>query len=174
MGHAERKILQKELTEFLGSTAFQWDSFCTLTFRRPASLGAINSYAALHGYLREHLPRNGITQSAVFHERGPRGNRPHLHVLSQHPGRLGSDVKSFWERARGWADVKQYNPQLGAAHYVTKYIMKELDDLADWRIYSAYGPESVEDLFASRSRTTGYQLYSRWVVESRGPGTKRR
>lgn len=110
-----------------------WDHFITLTFASAAS----NPRAQVHpDYAHRsfdsfisRLERRAHRPVAWFRgdELGPQTGRLHFHALLQGTsGLLHRTVAECWPQGHAW--VRRYDPELGAAHYVTKYVTKERAD----------------------------------------------
>lgn len=110
----------------------RWDWYCTHTFKAGyvspkeadrhwfAWLNSLSLTARLRGYGRPFWFRG-----TEYQDRGAL----HFHSLI---GGIG-DVrrllfKDYWE-LHGFARVEQYDPSLGAAHYVGKYLTKDAADI---------------------------------------------
>ena len=126
---AEAGKLSTAVGEWLGR--YPWDAWCTLTFRA----GNFTTEAATRAAdnLLEWLRREGAPDVTYFigHEVGGLGGRLHLHgLLGQLPPidtRRG--IWKFWYKRYGRAQVLPYDPERGAAYYVSKYVSK---GLAEW------------------------------------------
>jgi len=161
--------IRERFSEWLGGQSFAWDSFGTFTFSKPVRRGAIPRFDAVLRHVGLRCP--GESQHAfIAEERGPSGGRIHLHALLEHPGVLCDSIKREWSSRYGFATVKKFNPQLGAVHYVTKYIIKDSCGLGDWALKSTCDSKPDTDLFQSSIRRTGYQLYTTWVHMNRNRG----
>jgi len=135
---------------------FDWDHFVTLTFapphprhlrgavrpgpgrRRAERPGPPPDYA--HRQFRHWVRRLGVLGGAPVwwfrgDELGERLGRLHLHAfLGGTGGLLEASLDREWRA--GFSLVKRYDPSLGAAHYVSKYVTKGLADYAvsgGWR-----------------------------------------
>lgn len=129
---------------------FDWDHFATLTFAPPRPLhlggpvrpgpgrprpprpGPPPDYA--HRQFRRWVRRLGVLGGAPVwwfrgDELGERLGRLHLHAFLGGTGRLLEETLGCQWQA-GFSLVKRYDPALGAAHYVTKYMTKGLADYA--------------------------------------------
>jgi len=106
---------------------WEWSAWCTLTFRDPG----YTHEAATRSWLRfaSWIRREGSPDLAWFvgHEVGARG-RLHLHALlgAVLPYTQRSALWSWWHKKYGRAQILAYHPKLGAAHYVSKYVTKDL------------------------------------------------
>lgn len=136
--------------ELLGSwlQGFDWDAFATYTFALPRSQSRTLWWARRHLHQLNHWVGRSRSPgspdrwarkpyAAVFHEIGPRGGRGHLHALVGNmrpfPAYCGDTLlPGTWAQhcclAHSWlcgiARAVPYNPELGAAHYLTKYSVK--------------------------------------------------
>lgn len=110
--------------EWLGS--FDWDAWCTLTFREPYSADAADrAFRRWAQWIEKENPRFGYF---VGHELGGIGGRLHLHALL---GGLeeGCSRRALWKRwhdKHGRAQLLPYDREKGAAFYVSKYVTKEI------------------------------------------------
>lgn len=121
---------------FIGDLA-PWQWFVTLTFRPahpcsvlPASKAswlAWREFDRFCGWSRQ--PLHNVHWAAALEWQRWRGV-PHIHALV---GGLDSDRYSevsakAWE-AFGFNRILSYDPELGASHYIAKYVTKELGDI---------------------------------------------
>jgi hypothetical protein len=121
-------------------SVFPWDAWGTLTF----AAGEFTHEAASRAWARfaRHVSTEApIATWFVGHEVGARG-RLHLHCLLGQLTGDGADRSKLWEwwfKRYGRAQVAGYDPEKGAAHYVAKYVTKELAhydiDFAGWSIW---------------------------------------
>jgi len=153
-------VLRGAFTDFLNRDAFNWTSFCTLTFERARNRRSIDSFAHM---LRDMCgERERPIRAFIAEEIGHKGGRRHLHALCEHPGWTGFELCKRWERrpGGGWANVREFVPSRGAQHYVTKYILKEASGLGDWDLVS-YGGELSDFLWSDNGLTLArHRLYS--------------
>jgi len=117
-----------------------WDVFFTGTWSRPVTFDGV-----LYGtrrFLAEMQKRAGVPLYAFFGvERGERGHLLHIHSLMGNVAhlkpycgeRLAPDVRGrpccvthAWPW--GYARALTYDPALGAARYVSKYVTKQLSE----------------------------------------------
>jgi len=154
--------LRQAMSEWLGSEDFAWSSFGTYTFRGTPPGRAMRRFGAVLKYILA-VSRSKRCHAFVCVERGRRGNREHIHALAEHPGIFCNEISKVWEKDNGFAYVKPYNPQLGAVHYVTKYIIKDACNVGDWAIETTGGCDAELDLYQSASRVTGYRLYTDYM-----------
>lgn len=110
---------------------FAWHHFLTLTFRRESVQDfARRQFLSYIGRLERESGRSLFWFYGT--EYGKLG-RLHLHALTGNTDGMGAVLNAEWYQdanrgARGFARVKEYDPLLTAAHYVTKYITKSLAD----------------------------------------------
>lgn len=103
----------------------RWDVWCTLTFEEHLSeRAAIMAFNRLVRWLRKDNPGVGWF---CAHEVGKQG-RLHLHALI---GGLGPGVSRlalwrWWYRRYGRAEFLPYDPERGAAYYISKYVSKDM------------------------------------------------
>jgi hypothetical protein len=126
-------------TDWLSS--FHWDHFATLTFADPRSeASARRAFNAFVGQLRG-LTHGGSVGYFCGYEYGTFG-RLHLHALMRTttpqpdlgPGGVPHPCEALpsglvwrtWFDRYGRATVTRYDPQRGAAGYVSKYVTKRL------------------------------------------------
>lgn len=111
------RALAREYGRFL--SGFEWNWFLTLTYEEISSLQTAR--AAFRRYASS-IERAAGTRVYWFRvdEIGMFG-RLHQHALM---GNVGALDHAVWERLwrRGHSRIKLYDPQLGAAYYVTKFI----------------------------------------------------
>ena len=123
---ADGKALQ-ELGDWLGG--FAWTGWGTFTFGpRFGDTGPSGDRAMFH-WRRwiERLPAGARPGYFVCVERG-RGGRTHLHALVR--SSRGVTRKSLWRswfKRFGRCSILPYDVELGASHYVTKYLVKAPD-----------------------------------------------
>lgn len=114
--------LRRGWGEFLEPFPWQW--WGTLTFREEYSSDAADrAFGRFAGWLQNDSPGVGYF---VGHEIGKLG-REHLHFLA---GGLRPWVsrRVAWKRwfdRHGRAQIIPYDPELGAAHYISKYVTKD-------------------------------------------------
>ncbi len=153
-------LLRAAFTDFLNREAFQWDSFCTFTFERARSRRSIDSCSNM---LRDMQSERGRPIRAfIAEEIGRMGGRRHLHALIEHPGWTGFQIGARWERrpGGGFATIREFIPSRGAQSYVTKYIIKDANNLGDWDLVT-YGEIGPDFLWSDNGLTLAqYQLYS--------------
>lgn len=140
---------------WLGELA-PWDVFATWTFARPVTVNGAMYQARRHLAVlekRAELPLYGF----VAAERGDRGGLIHLHALLGNvgvlkpycgdrlrPGEWGKPCCMVHSWPCGIARVLPYDPQLGAKHYVSKYVVKSL---AEWELFGFPAvPQKVLDI----------------------------
>ncbi len=134
------------LKEIMGSWLHRlapWDVFFTGTWSRPVTLDGV-----LYGtrrYLRLVEKWAGVPIYAFIGvERGDKGELLHVHALIGNVGQLQPFCGKRLEASKwglgccllhgwpwGYARVLPYDPSLGAARYVSKYITKRL---AEWEL----------------------------------------
>jgi|MudIll2142460700_1097286.scaffolds.fasta_scaffold57592_2 hypothetical protein len=111
-----------EFGNYLAS--FPWDWFVTLTFRQPVS--EATALRCLVKFIHAIRATQGfnpgfIAVSELQHHR----NVPHWHLLMLNVAtRRRLHFKDWWERY-GFARVLPYDRELGARHYVGKYLFKD-------------------------------------------------
>ncbi|MBA7552133.1 hypothetical protein ES705_44687 [subsurface metagenome] len=126
---------RNEFGEFLSRP--QWDWFTTHTFKAEyvSPKQADRAWYSWFNGLRVAARAKGLTPS-IYGEQAPfyfrtteyqdRGTL-HFHALIGNCGDIRRlSFKDFWE-LQGFARIEAYNPQLGAAHYVAKYLNKTDD-----------------------------------------------
>lgn len=143
-GVASVPDVTKELMgTWLGRLA-PWDVFATWTFSR-----LVNVQGAMY-MARRHLRWVGKAAGLPVYgfvavEKGESGGLLHLHALLGNvghlraycgtrlaPGKWGKDCCMVHAWPCGIARVLPYDPKLGAAHYVAKYVTKAL---AEWELF---------------------------------------
>lgn len=115
-----------------------WQWFVTLTLRdpRPASgnwtkpgyARAVTAWNALITHAHEGID---TLQWVRFFELQKERGVPHVHGLVKglSDTRYNSVSAIMW-RDFGFNRILEYDPKLGATHYITKYVVKELGDFA--------------------------------------------
>jgi len=154
--------LREKFSAWLGGPEFRWTSFGTYSFDHLKGRTTVHCFDHILEWIGK-IGSAGSHRCFVCHELGAVNDRPHLHALTEHPGIMYSEVKGRWQKKYGWAKVKPYNSQLGAEHYVTKYILKDACNIGDWAIKSTCGFEADPDLFEAPLRVTGYRLYTDYM-----------
>jgi len=129
----EQREVRQRLTEWLSGDTFTWSFFCTLTFRRPPFTRQIQRVGVLLALDSWPCERR---RAFVAEERGSETERRHLHCLLEAPAVDPRRIWRTWFDRYGRAKVERYNPQLGAAHYLTKYVLKDACDKGDWDVLS--------------------------------------
>lgn len=145
---SSRQQVKWSMGNFL-QTLVPWDVYYTLTFSRPVSLDGVLYGARRYFDIVEKLAgRFSDTKPKLYGyigvERGPNGGLLHAHGLMGNVGhlktycaqRMPPEAKGLkccllhaWPF--GYARVVPYDPKLGAAHYVSKYVTK---DLCEWEL----------------------------------------
>ena len=134
--------LNEAMGQWLSELA-PWDVFSTWTFSKPASLDGALYWGRRHIQKLEKAAGMPI-HAFVGVERGKRGGLLHLHGLVGNVGHLrricgarlppdtwGKPCCMVHSWPAGYARVLPYDPQKGAAFYVSKYVSKEL---AEWEL----------------------------------------
>lgn len=149
---------------------YPWDHFLTLTFRRESIADfARRSWLA---YVRR-LEKLAAMPLVWFYgtEYGALG-RLHIHALTLNTGQLSiTQLHREWYQpapsSRGMTRIAVYSPLLGAAHYVAKYVTK---DLADYDV-----SDRLREATAARGRqfrdSAGAGLRIRRAEAARGEAT---
>jgi hypothetical protein len=135
-------ILKEVMGTWLGQLA-PWDVFATWTFDRVVQLNGAVFWAKKQLRWIEGVAGQPIYAFYTV-ERGTNGGLLHLHALVGNVGHLktfcGQRLKpGTWRQScclvHGWpcgyARVFSYDPQLGAKHYVAKYVTKRL---CEWEL----------------------------------------
>ena len=94
---------------------FDWDAFATCAFGHPTSANA--ALRAVTAWLQP-LPRS---YAAVGVQRGPAGDRLHVHAMIGGTGRrplVETLLRESWRR--GSIDLRGYTPRRGAIEYLTR------------------------------------------------------
>ena len=120
----DQRALRLAWGEFL--EGLPWDHFVTLTFRQAS--GPDYARRAFGQWIRR-LEREARTRLLWFvgFEDGRLLGRLHLHALvGNTDGLAESTLEEAW--TPGFARIQRFQPRLGAAHYVTKYITKDMLD----------------------------------------------
>jgi len=115
-----------------------WQWFVTLTFRDPqphsgnwTKPGFAYAARAWEDFMQFVRPPIGPLQWVRFFELQRDRGVPHIHGLVKGLDSVQYKQASemLWSRY-GFNRILEYDPKLGAAHYVTKYIAKELGDVS--------------------------------------------
>ncbi len=134
--------VKDEMGTWLGKMAL-WDVFSTWTFSRLVQAEGAMYWARRHLRHLEKMADQSI-YAFVGAERGGSGGLIHVHALVGNVGHLKAYcgqrlAPGIWGctccQVHAWpcgiARVMSYDPELGASHYVAKYISKEL---AEWEL----------------------------------------
>lgn len=137
--------------EWLGQLA-PWDVFATWTFSRAVTVDGAMFWARRHLKRLEEMAAQRI-YSFVGVERGQTGGLLHLHALVGNvghlrpycgnrlaPGQWGRGCCMVHAWPCGHARVLPYDPKLGAAYYVSKYVSKKL---AEWELVNLPTPAQL-------------------------------
>lgn len=126
---------------------YPWDHFLTLTFRRES----IPDFARRSwlSYTRRVEQLAGMPLTWFYGTEYGALGRLHLHALTLNTGQLSiAQLHREWfqppPQSRGLTKIAVYSPLLGAAHYVAKYVTK---DLADYDV-----SDRLEGATAARGR----------------------
>jgi len=135
-------ILKELMGSWLGRLA-PWDVFATWTFDRPVNPAGAMYWTKRHLGWIEKTAKQPI-YAFVGVERGDRGGLLHVHALIGNvahlkpycdnrlaPGTWGRSCCLVHAWPCGYARVFRYDPQLGAKHYIVKYVTKRL---AEWEL----------------------------------------
>jgi len=142
---APGKLSERDFETGSLPSKFRWAWYLTQTFAKPlSSRRALESFKSLLAGFA--LP---VTPCVVFwgleYSARCRGERPHIHALIQSRRKRSApsskdQLKALLEaksRRLGWSRWLPYDPKLGAARYVTKYILKDM--MAQWGIWTRTG-----------------------------------
>ena len=105
---------------------YNWDWFATLTFRDlPKTYTAINRtkkwLIVIKKEEKRHIPYFMCLEWTRLQ------NRPHIHLLMANLEGIRRDKWwSTWYTQYGAARILPYNKKLGAAYYLTKYVVKDI------------------------------------------------
>jgi len=116
----------------------EWQWFVTMTFRdvrptqgnwtRPGWAYASRAWSEFTGFVRPAV--GALVWVRAFELQVDRGV-PHIHAL------VGGLDSVRWRPAADWLwkrygfnRILEYDPELGASHYISKYVAKELGDFA--------------------------------------------
>jgi len=125
-------------TEFLSNR--RWDVLLHGTFEYEATVGTARR--AANKLCAEFDPNTAF----VATEQRPRwrseheGSNVHIHALLEFsPGEYFiSDLEHWWEARWGFAMVDEYDPDVGAVEYATKYVAKGAgSERCFWDVYSS-------------------------------------
>lgn len=104
---------------------FEWEAWGTMTLRYadPTHEQMQRAWSRFVATLRREGERD--LSFFVGHEVGAQG-RIHLHCLLAGLQLKRTSVWRWWHERYGRCEVKGYDPEKGAAHYISKYVTKEL------------------------------------------------
>lgn len=138
---------REEITNAMGkwlSTLAPWDVFATWTFSRPVNIEGAMYMARRHLRWVEKAAGRPV-YAFVGVEQGETGGLLHLHALLGNvahlrtycgirldPGKWGRTCCLVHAWPCGIARVLPYDPGLGAAFYVSKYVAKQL---GEWELF---------------------------------------
>ena len=156
----ENEELKKEMGTWLGQLA-PWDVFSTWTFSRLVQASGAMYWARRHLRYLEKSAEQPI-YAFTGAERGRSGGLIHVHALVGNvahlktycgqrlaPGAWARNCCQLHAWPCGIARVRPYDPALGAAHYVAKYISKKL---AEWELVGFPGtPQKILELARPQS-----------------------
>ena len=143
----DKNAVKEAMGDWLGELAV-WEVFSTWTFSSPVTVNGAMHCARRH--LQAIEKRTGRQPHAfVATEVGARGGLLHLHALLANLGAYSAYCGTrfgrwdVWGRRccqvhawhRGIARVFPYDAELGARHYVSKYVVK---DFGEWELYGDF------------------------------------
>jgi hypothetical protein len=107
-----------------GDLVAPWQYWFTGTFADEYSLPAARRAA------QRYVERSGAALAFWGTESGTVTGRNHLHGLLHYDSSVPSarSLWRLWHRAYGRAHVDQFDQEKGAAHYVSKYVARQLAD----------------------------------------------
>ena len=127
VGGAPPSPVRSAWSEWL--SCYPWDAWGTLTFKWPDPTEAQldRAFARFRSFLSMTITTSLPLAYFVGHEVGA-GGRAHLHCLigCLDIGAQRSTIWKWWWTRYGRCEVRGYDPERGAAAYVSKYITKEL------------------------------------------------
>lgn len=109
----------------------EWDYWATWTFREPRSARSIRRA------VEAHIDRIGASRAFWGIESGKVNGRLHVHGLLHFSRQIPPQAEAIWQdwhQRHGRAHIDQYDSDSGAAHYVSKYVTK---DIADYDLQGA-------------------------------------
>ncbi len=113
---------------------YNWDWFATLTFRSPPTTYTANNRLKrwIKAIEEQEKRKVGYYKGMEFTRLGV----PHFHLLMGNLDGVRRDKYwELWFTQNGRARILPYNPQLGAGHYLTKYVVKdEYTNVENWEI----------------------------------------
>ena len=113
---------------------YNWDWFATLTFRSPPTTYTANNRLRrwLNTIQRQEKRNIGYYKGMEF----TRSGVPHFHLLMGNLDGVRRDKYwELWFSQNGRARILPYNPELGAGHYLTKYVVKdEYTNVENWEV----------------------------------------
>ncbi len=167
MNGKQKTEIKETMGAWLGELA-PWDAFATWTFSRIVTANGAMHWARRHIDWLEQAAAQPV-YGFVAAERGGNGGLIHLHALignvkhmqffcgekmppTSAPGKAGANKSARLHKCClthawpcGYARVFPYNPALGARHYVSKYVTK---DLAEWDLFGL--PTAPQTAFAHK------------------------
>jgi hypothetical protein len=148
--------IKETMGDWIGELA-PWDVFGTWTFSRIVSAAGAMAQAKTHFKWVQKVAGQSIygfyaaergESGGLIHLHGLLGNVKHLQIFCGKklpPGMQGKRCCLVHAWRCGYARVFPYDPKLGAKHYVSKYITK---DLAEWDLFGL--PTAPQTAFAHK------------------------
>jgi hypothetical protein len=128
--YQEREKLKMEMGAWLNT--YDWDMWGTMEFDKDLILkDTIRAKRHFATWIKNDIHKPGRTVSYFMAvERFADNIRTHIHFLLNGVGDMQYKQvgQPWWERYHGYAYIEKYDPLLGANHYITKYVTKELCD----------------------------------------------
>jgi hypothetical protein len=110
---------------------FKWDMWGTGEFDKDLVLrDTIRAKMHFRKWISDlYRPRRTISYFMAV-ERFSDNIRTHIHFLLNGVGDMRYEEvgQPWWKRFHGYLYIRKYDPDLGANHYITKYVTKELCD----------------------------------------------
>ena len=154
-----RERVKEEMGNWLGQLA-PWDAYATWTFSRIVTVNGAMFWADRHIQWLQRAAERGHN-GGLIHLHALLGNVKHMNFYcgnrNPSPAAPATEARRETNFARnlscclthawpcGYATVFPYDPTLGAKHYVSKYVTK---DLAEWNLFGL--PLSTQTAFGHK------------------------
>ena len=131
----------EELREQYGKwlASLTWDTFGMYTFRERRTVARAGELFTR--FLERPRISEGMRMVVWGAEPHPGGHGGHVHALIRwHPWlekrREALEHFETWRRRRGYCGSAKYDPARGAAHYLTKYVLKDARQSGTWGVWT--------------------------------------
>lgn len=141
----------------------EWSTFGTFTFARRRNVSrAADIFRRHFVYSGRYASPSVVVWGAEPHQSGA----GHVHALFKWHPWCKPAVEAFnfarlWYKMYGRAEVKPYDPELGGAYYLTKYVLKDAAGSGEWGVETPGGVTDGEatDSCAERLSLDGRSVH---------------